>query len=335
MLGELLLMGKASNKIRIAIDLLGSDRDPAELSQAIPALLDLLPERVHFVVFCPKNLVDTLSPLPRVDIELSPEVIEMGEEPLAAIRAKKESSICRGISMLGEKQVDAFVSAGNTGALFGAAKTTLSTLPGIDRPALLALLPTESHPMAVLDVGANTTVKASHLFQFAQMGLAYQKCRGVEKPTCGLLNIGTEATKGSPVMQEAYTMLQKLNEKEKVFIGNVEGRAAFQGTFDVLVTDGFTGNVFLKTAEGISSFLLQQILEVTDEKCSSELKLILSDLHHRLHYSQYPGAILCGIDGIVIKCHGESSPEALLSAVKGAYRLVDHGYLEKIRTELS
>lgn len=325
----------SNGSCRIAVDLMGCDRDSTELSQAIPLILETLPDSVHLIVFSSPAAAPFLLSLDRVTVVTPTEVIGMEEDPLKAIRSKKDSSICIGIELLRDGKIDAFVSAGNTGALIGAAKTKLPTLPGIARPALLALLPTESHPIAVLDVGANATVKASHLVQFAKMGLAYQKCRGIENPTCGLLNIGSEPAKGSPLSKEAYTELLELNGEREVFIGNVEGKTAWQGHFDVLVTDGFTGNVFLKTAEGLSSFILSQMIEIGTKNCSGDLKLLLSDLQHRLHYSEYPGALLCGVEGIVVKCHGDATAETLLNTVKGTYRLLNHGYLDKLRAELS
>ncbi len=189
----------------------------------------------------------------------------MDDDPLIAVRRKKDSSLCQGLQYLKEKKIDAFVSAGNTGALLFAAKTTLKTLKGIDRPALLALLPTKKKEVAVLDVGANLSLKPDHIVQFAQMGIAYQKSRGIENPIVGLLNIGIEAKKGTPQLQEAYLKLDAMNRDQPFFAGNIEGKDVFHGNIDVLVTDGFTGNVFLKTAEGIAAFILEQ-LEQAPEK---------------------------------------------------------------------
>ena len=141
-----------------------------------------------------------------------------------------------------------------------------------------------------MDVGANARCTAENLFQFALMGIAYQKSRGIAEPTVGLLNIGTEAKKGTPEHQEAYQKLLTLNQKRKVFIGNIEGRDALEGLCDVLVTDGFTGNVFLKTAEGIAGALLNQLEANASEECSPHLKTVLSGIRRRLHYAEYPGA---------------------------------------------
>ena len=316
-------LGKESNKrTSIGVDLMGSDTAPEDLYRAVLQLQEegLEADILFFASEEVKGELDpTLSIIPSLD------VITMDDDPLLAVRRKKESSLCQGIEYLQDKKIDAFVSAGNTGALLIAAKTTLKPLPGIDRPALLALLPTKKQPVAVLDVGANVTLKAEHILQFATMGIAYQKSRGIESPTVGLLNIGTEAQKGTPQLREAYTKLETMNRDSIVFVGNVEGKAVFQGDVDVVVTDGFTGNVFLKTVEGVAAFILDQLPPTTQ----------LASLRYHLNPTDYPGAILCGVNGIVVKCHGDTSPIAFMNSIKAALRLVQHRFLEKISQNLS
>lgn len=326
-------MPKASSDLpRIGIDLMGSDTPPEDLFKAV---LQLTEENLsaEFILFATKEVYGEISS----DLEMIvvKEVISMEDDPIQAVRRKKESSVSAGMQLLKEKRIDAFVSAGNTGALLLSGKMSLEMLPGIDRPALLTLLPTKGREVAVLDVGANLTLKTKHILQFAAMGIAYQKSRGVAHPTVGLLNVGTEAKKGTPQLREAYQKLEALNRDELIFIGNVEGKDAFQGDFDVLVTDGFSGNVFLKTAEGIAAFIFEELVQGSADNCSPHLQGVLNKLRHRLHYAEYPGAILCGIDGIVVKCHGDSSPTALMNGVKGAIRLVQHDFLEKIKKQLS
>lgn len=317
---------------RIGIDLMGSDTPPEALFQAV---LQLTEENLsaEFILFATKEVFGELScPLEMVVVK---EVISMEDDPIHVVRRKKDSSISVGMRLLKEKRIDAFVSAGNTGALLLSAKMSLEMLPGIDRPALLTLLPTKGKEVAVLDVGANLTLKTKHILQFAAMGIAYQKSRGVAHPTVGLLNVGTEAKKGTPQLREAYQKLEALNRDVLTFIGNVEGRDAFQGDFDVLVTDGFSGNVFIKTAEGIAAFIFEELEQDSLDGCSPHLQGILNKLRHRLHYAEYPGAILCGVDGIVVKCHGDSSSVALMNGIKGAIRLVEHDFLEKIKKQLT
>lgn len=314
---------------------MGCDTQPEEIARAIASFVADIPASFS-VVLLGTSL--TLPPIsnPRIEYVLAEEFIGMDEDPLHAIRRKKNSSLCQGVQMLQEKEIDAFISAGNTGALIASATLTLSKLPGIDRPALLTLLPTVgAQSVAVLDVGANTSAKAEHLLQYAAMGIAFQKSCGVEHPTVGLLNIGSEAGKGTPEVREAYRHLSEWNladPSRPIFIGNVEGRDAFNGHVDVIVTDGFTGNIFLKTAEGIASFILSQIEE--EKETYAPLADLLSGLRKRLHYAEYPGAVVCGIEGIVMKCHGDGRPSAFRESLKEICHLLENDFLDKIRDSL-
>lgn len=323
---------------RIGIDFLGSDTAADFLFKAVLKELEALKDQAHFTLFGTKDLYLKV-PCPSY-FQCIPvtELITMEDDPLLAVRRKKDASIPLGIKMLKNMELDAFITAGNTGALIASSQLHLSMLPGIKRPALMTLLPTKKKPVAVLDVGANIQVTDEQLMQFALMGIAYQKTREIPHPTVGLLNIGTEEKKGTPERQSAYQHLQKLNQNapfsQPVFIGNIEGRDVFQGDIDVLVTDGFSGNIFLKTAEGLAAYILEEINAIAALETSSELKQILSNLHHRMHYSEYPGAILCGVEAIVIKCHGNVLPISLINSTKGAIRLIEHFFLEKIKSEM-
>jgi phosphate acyltransferase len=317
----------------IGIDLMGCDTQPIEIVQSILfALSDLhIPSKITFF-----GTEETLAQVPKhPSIALFPasEVIFMNDDPLFAVRRKKNSSLCLGMQQLKKGSINALISAGNTGALVASATLSLPKLPGVDRPALLTLLPTKNHPIAVLDVGANPSIKAEYLLQYAAIGLAFQKCRGIEHPTVGLLNIGSEAGKGTPELRDAYRYLETLNREDsikKIFIGNIEGRDVFNGNVDVLVTDGFTGNVFLKTAEGIASFILQEIEAHASESLIPHLPI----LRKRLHYAEYPGAVVSGIEGIVIKCHGEGSPSAFCESLKVTQRLLEEDFLNQIKNFL-
>lgn len=328
---------RGSSECHIGIDLLGSDTPPEEILQAILPFAKTLASSITLHIFGSHALfLDHLSAPPHLVFHEVDQVITMEDDPLAAIRLKKRASLCLGIDMLKNKTLNAFVSAGNTGALMAYSKLQLPMLPGIARPALLTLLPTRKNEIAVLDVGANVSFKADHLLQFAAMGIAYQKSRGVVNPQVGLLNIGSEAKKGTPELREAYTLLSSLNTPIKnVFVGNIEARNVFQGEIDVLVTDGFTGNIFLKTAEGIAAVILDQLEESAQEECSPQLRAMLNEMRHRLHYAEYPGALLCGIDGIVLKCHGNSFPQSIVRSVARAIRLVEHNFLDIVKSQLS
>ncbi len=315
----------ADNPItRIGVDILGCDMPAKDLLRTVIAACDDLGEKAHFVVFCrPEHFTENIpANLTLVPVE---EEIFMDDLPLKAIRKKKNSSLCQGIRFLKEKRIDAFISAGNTGALLACSATTLKKLPGIARPALLTVIPCKNKEVAVLDVGATTICKKSHLLQFAMMGIAYQRSRGILQPTVGLLNIGSEAQKGTPEHIKTYEALAELsrNFSYPMFQGNKEGRDVFDGTVDVLVTDGFTGNIFLKTAEGIASFIFKELQEKVN---SPEI----SSLLQRFDYAEYAGALLCGIEGIVIKCHGLSQPKTFKQSFLSAIHLKEHSFLEKI-----
>lgn len=329
---------KTGASCHIGIDLPGSDIPPQELFEAILSFAEELTPSTHLTLFGPRSLFKgKRPPVDRVLFHPVREVITMDDPPLTAIRKKRESSLCTGIRMLKEGHLQAFISAGNTGALIACAKIELPELSNVERPALMTLLPTRKNEIAVLDVGANTTCKSHHLIQFAAMGIACQKSRGIQKPRVGLLNIGSEAKKGTPELQLAWERLWAAGTKKNssfTFSGNIEGRDAFHGDIDVLVTDGFTGNVFLKTAEGIAAVILEQLESSPLEECSPHMKGILSEMRHRLNYAEYPGAVLCGIDGIVIKCHGSAGPQSFTRSITTASRLIHHSFLEKVTKEL-
>lgn len=322
----------------MGIDLLGSDVSPCTLIHSVLRSQEKHGPHVEYVLFLRNGDINISLP-PTITTVIVSEVITMEDSPLSVLRKKKHSSIGRGMHMLKEGEIDAFISAGNTGALMASAKTTLKMLKGIQRPALLALIPAKGKEVAVLDVGAVTKCKPTYLLQFAHMGIAYQKSRGLDNPSVGLLNIGSEAKKGTPEHQEAYLALQKLNQNSSysVFRGNIEGRDVFEGPVDVLVTDGFTGNVFLKTGEGIAGFLLEEILLAMKNvpANSQALQEILAKCQKRLDYSEYPGALLCGVEGIVMKCHGTAKPRALEHSLDAAIELVQHNFLEKVKSQLS
>jgi len=324
---------------RIGVDLLGCEISGEDL---LKALIDSHFEGQHppkFSFFATQNIFDSVVVPEDMTLVTVTDEIDAQEDPMRAVRRKKDSSIHVGLQMLKTHDLDAFISAGNTGVLLANAKIQLPMLPGIDRPALITLIPTKKEPVAVLDVGANVEASAETLLQFAQMGIAYQKTRGIDNPCAGLLNIGEEKQKGGPKLRKAYEFLQKLNEntplKSPAFIGNIEGRDVFHGNIDVLVTDGFTGNVFLKTAEGIAGFVLDQMHDLGPIASLPGLKSLLNSVSHRLHYAEHPGALLCGVDGIVIKCHGASTPESFINSIKGASRLVKNFFIQHLKTQLN
>lgn len=320
-------------KIRIGVDLMGSDTAPDVLFQGILQNFVSPDPALELVLIGTDALFANKVAPHGISFLRAKEVIAMDDDPLTAVRRKKDSSLCIGMNLLHKKELSGFVSPGNTGALVASATLTLSMLPGIDRPALLALLPTKGREMAVLDVGAGVGCKVEHLVQFALMGLAFQKSRGIENPTIGLLNIGSEENKGTPELREAYQKLQVLSRNSEppiFFMGNIEGRNVFKGEIDVLVTDGFTGNVFLKTSEGTAAFILDELEENMPKESA-----ILAQHRSRLYYAEYPGAIVCGVDGVVVKCHGDTTPASLLNSITATIELVRNSFLERIKTLLT
>lgn len=331
--------------MRIGIDLMGSDCSPAVLFKAIELAVEKFPQ-VNLTVFVTQAALDDIllhsfAHFPvgqaHVEFQIVSDVITMQDEPLTAIRQKKNSSLALGLKFLKKRYLDGFVSAGNTGALIAGATLSLPLLPGIKRPALLATLPTEKGSVAIIDVGGNVSRKAYHLAQFAQLGVTYQRCcKRIEQPRVGLLNIGVESKKGTSEVRQAYQLMQAMAERqEMLFVGNVEGREVFQGAVDVLVTDGFTGNVLLKTSEGVSSFILQQLQITLQEILPNQSTSILRHLHYQFDYEEYNGAIVCGVDRVAIKCHGQSSPKGLLRGIQEAIHLVHNNFIYQIKQQLT
>ena len=326
---------KTLQKHNLGIDLMGGDLSPHELMDAIVVFL-LQKERLPHITFFAlhelslrvEELCNRFPPLrKRISFVGAEDVITMNDNPLHAIRRKQDSSLCVGMRHLKQKKLDAFITCGNTGALIAAARRYLPLFPNVSRPALLALLPTNRSAMAVLDVGANVSNKAEDLIQFAKLGSAFQKTHGIAKPRVGLLNIGTEALKGTSEIKKAYQILESEKFSQFTFIGNIEGKEAFEGSVDVLVTDGFTGNVFLKTSEGIANLVLERIKENL-----SSLSLVFPDMKKHLDYAEYPGALVMGIDAMVIKCHGYASSQAMTNAIEGASQMLEAAFIKNIRT---
>src|SRR5579884_851123 len=327
----------------IALDAMGADKAPEpEIRGAILACRTL-PVRVHLV-----GPQEKLRPLLHeylngerlpINIVHASERIGMDEKAAHAVRTKRDSSMRVGLRLVREKKVAGFFTAGNTGAAMATAKMVLGALPGVDRPALAAVFPTSAGKAAILlDVGANVDCKPHHLEQFAIMGEIYSRSIfGMNKPRVGLLSIGEEEGKGNELTREAYTLLRQLPLN---FAGNVEGRDLYNGSVDVIVCDGFIGNVALKVSEGLVSavrFLLKESLKST---ISSQVGFLLSrrafdDFKKRLDYAEYGGAPLLGIKGICIVGHGSSNATAIKNAIRVAAQFAETKINDKIEKGLS
>jgi len=273
----------------------------------------------------------------RLKIVDADEVIEMDESPARAIRTKKNSSIVVANRLCRQDEVDAVISAGNTGAAMASSILYMGRLKGVTRPALTTLFPTKKGRVSILDLGANTDCKPEHLYQFGVLGSIYvSRVLGIENPRVGLLNIGEERSKGNELTEKAYELLEKSSLN---FIGNVEGRDIFEGTADVVICDGFVGNVLLKFGESIFGFVthsLKKFLKKNVWRMAGGYMLMpaFREMKQDMNSEDYGGAPLLGVDGVTIICHGKSTPLAIRNAIRVARQLVIEGMNEQIKREL-
>ncbi|HUA98690.1 MAG TPA: phosphate acyltransferase PlsX [Terracidiphilus sp.] len=329
----------------IVLDAVGSDKAPEpEIRGAILACRTL-PVRVHLVGPEPelRDLLDEHlenEDLPIV-IHHASERIGMDEKAALAVRTKKDSSMRVGIKLVREGKAAGFVTAGNTGAAMATAKMVLGAMPGVDRPALATPMPTakgSDHPCVLLDVGANVDCKAHNLQQFAVMGEMYARSvLKIHKPRVGLLSIGEEETKGNDLTREAFALLKALPIN---FIGNVEGRDIFNGNADVIVCDGFVGNVALKTSEGVGRFVREVLRETLTRTVRAKVGVLLArqafnDFRRRLDYTEYGGAPLLGVRGVCIIGHGSSNDRAIFNGIRVAYEFARAGTNSRIEQEFA
>jgi glycerol-3-phosphate acyltransferase PlsX len=322
--------------MRIALDAMGSDRAPAvEVEGAVGALLDRSDDMRVVLVGNREKIETELARFPdaprdRLEIVHASEVIEMGEAPATAIRRKRDSSIVVGVNLLKAGEVDAFISAGSTGAVMAASLVILRTIAGVDRPPVGARIPTATGRCLALDVGANVDTKPHQLVQFAELGSVYaQDILGIDNPRVGLLNIGTEPEKGNEVVIEAHQLLAKTDLN---FIGNVEGREIVSGHCDVLVADGFVGNVLLKFYESVAGLITSMLKH---EFAELGVEMDLDRVFRRLDYTGIGGAPLLGVNGVVIICHGGSPPHAITNAIGVAAQSVERRMVDHMAARLS
>ncbi|MCG8402214.1 MAG: phosphate acyltransferase PlsX [Firmicutes bacterium] len=321
--------------MRIALDAMGGDHAPREIVLGAWETCREIGLKVILVgdQDVLQREVELLGPCKGLEILHAPEVIRMDEAPATAVRRKKNSSVVMAAELVRSGEAMAMVSAGSTGATMAASLLRLGRIKGIDRPAIASVLPTERGAVILLDVGANVDCKAKNLLQFAFMGSLYaKKVLGVEKPRVGLLNVGEESTKGNELTQDTYVMLSGAGIN---FYGNIEGRDIFQGTVDVVVCDGFIGNIVLKTSEGLVDVLMKMIKKEMQQNSLTKIGAALAlpslkNLKKRLDYSEYGGAPLLGINGVAIVCHGSSNSLAIKNALGCARESVETGLIKSI-----
>ena len=330
--------------LTLALDAMGGDHGPRITVPAAVQALRIYPHLKLILVGDENQITPLLSQVEtsitsRIDIRHAPEEVEMGDKPAFALRCRKQSSMRYALDLVKEHQADACVSAGNTGALMAMAKVVLKTLPGIDRPALVSCLPTINHqPVYLLDLGANVSCDAETLFQFAVMGAVMaEEVIGIRAPRVALLNMGEEEIKGSDQIKRASQLLQECRDLN--YIGYIEGNDIFSGKADVIVCDGFVGNVALKTCEGVAKLILKRAQQGVKQRPFAALlswlcKPALKSLYQGMNPDQYNGASLIGLRGIVVKSHGNATKDAFLSAIRQAVCEVQRQVPAKIKDRL-
>lgn len=301
--------------VRVVVDAMGGDNAPGEIVKgAVEALND---RKDIFVYLCGREhliqaeLADYTYPKDRLAIVHAEEVIETAEPPVMAIRRKKDSSIVKGMNMVKQKEADAFVSAGSSGAILVGGQAIVGRIRGIERPPLAPLIPTKNGVALLIDCGANVDARPSHLVQFARMGSIYMEhIVGIKNPRVGIVNIGAEEEKGNALVKETFPLLKECSDIH--FIGSVEAREIPQGACDVIVCEAFVGNVILKLYEGLGATLIQKIKQGMMQNLRSKtgallVKPALKQTLKTFDASEYGGAPLLGLNGLVVKTHGSAS----------------------------
>ncbi|MET3318483.1 UNVERIFIED_ORG: glycerol-3-phosphate acyltransferase PlsX [Peribacillus simplex] len=321
--------------MKITIDAMGGDNAPkAQVLGAMKAV-EAFSDVEITLVGNKAEIRPYLTEHDRINVIHTEEKILSTDEPVRAVRRKKSASMVLAAQQVADGEADACISSGNTGALMAAGLFVVGRIEGIERPALAPTLPTiDGKGFVLLDVGANSDAKPEHLLQFAIMGSVYaKKVRGIEKPRVGLLNIGTEEKKGNELTKHAFTLLQQSSEIS--FIGNVEARDLLNGPADVVVTDGFTGNMVLKTLEGTAMSVFKMVKTALMSNLKSKIaaalvKPELKGIKNKMDYSEYGGAGLFGLKAPVIKAHGSSDANAVYNAIRQTRDMVSHDVIPTI-----
>ena len=335
--------------MKILFDVMGGDNAPDANIKAAIKVIDEIQSEIILIgkktiieqkikEFYNIDNIDQISE--RLKIVNADEVIMMEDTPTKAIKNKKESSMVIGFNMLKNGEGDVFVSAGNSGALLAGATLLVGRIKGIDRPALAGMLPAFESSFLLMDAGANTNCKPINILQFAQMASVYLKnTYNIVKPKIGLLNNGTEEGKGNDLMKESFQLLKENAEKmEFEFYGNIEGREVFSGVVDAVVTDGFTGNIFLKTSEGVGKMVKNNLNKEAKKNILSKLSIlpalpIMKRFAKAMDYKEYGGAPFLGVKKPVVKAHGSSDEKLFMYTLKQAEKFAEAKSVEKIISE--
>ena len=335
--------------MKILLDAMGGDNAPeASIKGAVKAIKEIESEIILIgneeiinqkikEIYNKENISEISE---RLKIQNATETIEMEDIPTQAIKNKKDSSMVVGFNMLKNGEGDVFVSAGNSGALLTGATLLVGRIKGVDRPAIAPMLPSYKKGLMLIDAGANTNCKPINLLQFAEFANIYLKnIYNIKKPAIGLLNIGTEETKGNDLMKESYKLLKGNAEKYNInFVGNVEGREAFSGDIDAVVTDGFTGNIFLKTVEGFGKLVKRSLTESLKKNILSTLACIpalpgIKRFSKTMDYKEYGGALFLGVKKPVVKAHGSSDEYLFYFTIKQAEKFAESKAVDILKQE--
>jgi len=328
--------------MRVGVDVMGGDNAPEEIVSGCIAVLDQLRNDDVLVLAGPRKIVEDLlkkenADDPRLVILDTPDVIGMAESPVEAVRSKRDSSIVRLAQLASrktdsEERLDAWLSAGNTGACVTASAMYMRRLKGVHRPGIVVTVPTFAGPIILVDVGANIEPKPHHLAQYGVMGSVYaEKVLGIENPRVALMNVGGEEQKGTADMKQARDLLRATGSLN--FKGYIEGRAVFNGEADVIITDGVLGNVMLKLAEGLSTSIIQALAHEVgkvDPDLAQRVKPVIKNLYTQYDYHEYGGAPLMGANGYCIISHGSSKSRTICNTILRARQLVEIGMNETI-----
>ncbi len=324
--------------MHIALDAMGGDHGPEELiagallaAKQADVTISLVGDKALLQSFLDKAAPDSHT-ASKIHIVHSSQVVEMKDNPVDAIRKKKDSSILVAFDLVGQGEADAVVSAGNSGATLAAAVRKLGRIKGVSRPGIASLFPTLKKPVVMMDIGANVECRPQHLVQFAIMASAFARIHDTENPRVGILTIGEESGKGNALVKETYDLLSNTSLN---FIGNVEGRDVYKGDVDVIVCDGFVGNICLKISEGLVEATMRMLRDEIVKSIPAKIGYLLAKpafraFKKRVDYSEYGGAPLLGVDGVGIVCHGKSNAVTIKNAIFEAVKMVKNNVNQEI-----
>ena len=323
--------------MRIAIDAMGGDNAPGEIIAGVLESIDLLDDNDEMIIVGPQDIIEPQLPSEKsrkgaISVVHAPQVIDMDEQPVESLRNKRKSSIAVMAKMAKLQQVDAVISAGNTGACVAAFQMRMRNLPGVNRPGIAVVFPTFEGPVTICDVGANIACKPINLYQYGAMAKIYSKhLHGIENPRVGLMSIGQEDAKGNEIVKKARELIK--SDPNMNFVGNIEGRDIFKGVCDIAVCDGFVGNVILKLTEGLVDGLFKAIKhELSTEKLRLAMKFkpVITRIYGKYDYNEYGGALLLGINGTALICHGSSKSRTIKNAIMASKKF----YTGKINNKI-